>query len=207
MKKLAEWQLALPLALAFASIFLAPLLMLIGVSFFNDDKISQPGFGQWAKFLGDPFSYKVIADTMLLGLKTVCATIVIGYPLALIYLDNITRWVRGGGALECGMSDPSSADRPKAKSVRPLASLLPFQFCAAGVGQWFGSAFAMPPAVSSASGSYASAIPATSVRCSAPASMVSSPTVTLSLAGSEKLRRMTARIRASNSCVENGLVM
>ena len=24
------------------------------------------------------------------------------------------------------MSDPSSADRPKAKSVRPLASLLPF---------------------------------------------------------------------------------
>ena len=48
MKKLAEWQLALPLALAFASIFLAPLLMLIGVSFFNDDKITQPGFGQWA---------------------------------------------------------------------------------------------------------------------------------------------------------------
>ena len=88
---LAEWQLALPLALAFASIFLAPLLMLVGVSFFNDDKITQPGFGQWAKFLGDPFSYKVIADTMLLGLKTVCATIVIGYPLALIYLDASPR--------------------------------------------------------------------------------------------------------------------
>ena len=91
MRKLAEWQLALPLALAFASIFLAPLLMLVGVSFFNDDKISQPGFGQWTKFLGDPFSYKVIADTMLLGLKTVCATIVIGYPLALIYLDASPR--------------------------------------------------------------------------------------------------------------------
>jgi ABC-type spermidine/putrescine transport system permease subunit I len=90
-RKLAEWQLALPLALAFASIFLAPLLMLVGVSFFNDDKITQPGFGQWAKFLGDPFSYKVIADTMLLGLKTVCATIVIGYPLALIYLDASPR--------------------------------------------------------------------------------------------------------------------
>lgn len=88
---LSEWQLALPLALAFASIFLAPLLMLVGVSFFNDDKITQPGFGQWAKFLGDPFSYKVIADTMLLGLKTVCATIVIGYPLALIYLDASPR--------------------------------------------------------------------------------------------------------------------
>lgn len=87
MKKLAEWQLALPLALAFISIFLAPLLMLIGVSFFNDDKISQPGFGQWIKFFGDPFSYKVIADTMLLGVKTVAATILVGYPLALVYMD------------------------------------------------------------------------------------------------------------------------
>ncbi|MDP2329923.1 MAG: ABC transporter permease, partial [Reyranella sp.] len=87
MNKLAEWQLALPLALAFAAIFLAPLLMLIGVSFFNDDKITHPGFAQWAKFYGDPFSYKVIADTMLLGVKTVCATILVGYPLALIYLD------------------------------------------------------------------------------------------------------------------------
>ena len=87
MKKLAEWQLALPLTLAFASIFLAPLLMLVGVSFFNDDKITEPGFAQWAKFLGDPFSYKVIADTMLLGAKTVCATILIGYPLALVYPD------------------------------------------------------------------------------------------------------------------------
>ena len=87
MIKPAEWQLALPLALAFASIFLAPLLMLVGVSFFNDDKISQPGLAQWAKFLGDPFSYKVIADTLLLGVKTVCATIVVGYPLALVYLD------------------------------------------------------------------------------------------------------------------------
>lgn len=91
MRKLAEWQLALPLALAFASIFLAPLLMLVGVSFFNDDKITQPGFAQWAKFLGDPFSYKVIADTMLLGVKTVCATILIGYPLALVYLDASPR--------------------------------------------------------------------------------------------------------------------
>lgn len=89
--KFAEWQLALPLALAFASIFLAPLLMLVGVSFFNDDKITELGFAQWVKFLGDPFSYKVIADTMLLGVKTVAATVLIGYPLALVYLDATPR--------------------------------------------------------------------------------------------------------------------
>jgi putative spermidine/putrescine transport system permease protein len=85
--KLREWQLALPLGLAFAAVFAAPLLMLVAVSFFNDDKITQPGIGQWLKFYGDPFHYKVIADTLLLGVKAVAATIVVGYPLALVYLD------------------------------------------------------------------------------------------------------------------------
>src|ERR1700704_758303 len=89
--RLDEWQLALPLALAFAALFVAPLLLLGGVSFFNDDKITQPGFGSWIKFFGDPFNYKVIADTLLLGVKTVCATVVIGYPLALVYLDLSAR--------------------------------------------------------------------------------------------------------------------
>ena len=65
--RLAEWQLALPLALAFVALFLAPLLLLVATSFFNDDKITQPGFASWAKFFGDPFNYKVIFDTLLLG--------------------------------------------------------------------------------------------------------------------------------------------
>jgi putative spermidine/putrescine transport system permease protein len=82
-----EWQLALPLALAFAALFVAPLLLLVGVSFYDDDKISQPGFASWTRFFGDPFNYKVIVDTLLLGAKTVCTTVVIGYPLALVFLD------------------------------------------------------------------------------------------------------------------------
>ena len=86
-----EWQLALPLALAFAGLFLAPLLLLVGVSFYDDDKITQPGFGSWLKFYGDPFNYKVIGDTLLLGAKTVCTTVLIGYPLALVYLDLSAR--------------------------------------------------------------------------------------------------------------------
>jgi len=85
--KIREWQLALPLGLAFAAVFAAPLLMLVAVSFFNDDKVTQPGIAQWVKFFGDPFHYKVIADTLLLGVKAVAATIVVGYPLALVYLD------------------------------------------------------------------------------------------------------------------------
>jgi putative spermidine/putrescine transport system permease protein len=82
-----DWQLALPLALAFAALFVAPLLLLVAVSFYNDEKIIQPGLGSWAKFWGDPFTYKMIFDTLLLGAKTVCTTVVIGYPLALVYLD------------------------------------------------------------------------------------------------------------------------
>ena len=92
--RLAEWQLALPLGLAFAALFLAPLLLLVGVSFFSDDKITQPGLGSWIKFFGDPFNYKVIGDTLLLGVKTVCATVVVGYPLALVYLDLSARLQR-----------------------------------------------------------------------------------------------------------------
>ncbi len=83
----AEWQLALPLGLAFAALFLTPLLLLVGVSFFNDEKMTQPGLASWLTFFGDPFNYKVIADTLLLGAKTVCTTVLIGYPLALVYLD------------------------------------------------------------------------------------------------------------------------
>jgi putative spermidine/putrescine transport system permease protein len=85
--KLAEWQLALPLGLAFAALFLAPFLLLFGVSFFNDEQITKPGFAQWIKFFGDPFHYKVIADTLLLGAKTVAATVIVGYPLALVFID------------------------------------------------------------------------------------------------------------------------
>ena len=85
--KLAEWQLALPLGLAFAALFLAPFLLLLGVSFFNDDQITRPGFAQWIKFFGDPFHYKVIADTLLLGAKTVAATVIVGCPLALVFID------------------------------------------------------------------------------------------------------------------------
>lgn len=82
-----EWQLALPLGLAFAALFLAPFLLLFGVSFFNDEQITRPGVAQWIKFFGDPFHYKVIADTLLLGAKTVAATVVVGYPLALVFID------------------------------------------------------------------------------------------------------------------------
>ena len=82
----AEWQLVLPLALAFIAFFAVPLLILAAVSAFDDDGITTVGFAMWRKFLGDPFYWKVIGDTVKLGFLTVAATVLVGYPLALVYM-------------------------------------------------------------------------------------------------------------------------
>ncbi|MFN0304528.1 MAG: ABC transporter permease [Burkholderiales bacterium] len=92
--KPAEWQLALPLALAYAAFFLVPLLLLVVVSVFDDDKITVVGLANWRKFLGDPFYWKVTFDTVKLGFYTVLATALIGYPVALVYLGASPRWQR-----------------------------------------------------------------------------------------------------------------
>ncbi|QJQ95219.1 MULTISPECIES: ABC transporter permease [Halomonadaceae] len=85
--KSAQWQLALPLSLFYIAFFAAPLMLLIGVSFFNDEMLTQPGLGSWKRFVGDAFYWKVTFDTIKLGAYTVCATILIGYPLALVYIQ------------------------------------------------------------------------------------------------------------------------
>lgn len=88
------WALALPLGLAYLAFFLAPLLMLLAVSFYEDDRLTTMGPGQWQRFLGDAFHWKVITDTLLLGIKTVCATALLGYPLALLYRELSPFWQR-----------------------------------------------------------------------------------------------------------------
>jgi putative spermidine/putrescine transport system permease protein len=90
----AEWQLALPLALAYAAFFLVPLVLLIAVSAYDDERLSTLAFAQWRKFLGDPFTWKVIFDTVKLGGLTVVATTAIAYPIALVYLGATPRWQR-----------------------------------------------------------------------------------------------------------------
>jgi putative spermidine/putrescine transport system permease protein len=83
----AQWQLALPLALAFVAFFAAPLLILVAVSGFEDDMITRVGAATWSKFVSDPFYWKVTFDTLKLGLLTVLATMIVGYPLALVYMS------------------------------------------------------------------------------------------------------------------------
>lgn len=89
-----SWPLALPLALSFVGFFLAPLLLLLGVSFFNNTQITEPGLGTWSGFLADIFYWKVTFDTVKLGFTTVLATLLIGFPLAVVYLKSSVRTQR-----------------------------------------------------------------------------------------------------------------
>ena len=81
-----EWQLVLPLALFFAVFVFAPLALLGAVSFYNDTTITTPGVAQYVKFLTDRFNMAVLGQTLWLGLLATAVALVVGYPLAYIYM-------------------------------------------------------------------------------------------------------------------------
>lgn len=78
--------LALPMLLFFGAFFVAPLLLLVAVSFFDDPEITVPGLSQYAGFLSDSFNWRVLGQTLLLGVKVVACTTVLAYPIALLFL-------------------------------------------------------------------------------------------------------------------------
>jgi putative spermidine/putrescine transport system permease protein len=82
-----EWSLAAPLGLIYVLFFLAPLLLLIWISFHNDTELNRPGFGSWIKFWGDPFYVGVVFKTLKLGFLTVLAATILSYPIALYYYE------------------------------------------------------------------------------------------------------------------------
>jgi putative spermidine/putrescine transport system permease protein len=87
MKQVArEWQLVLPLALFFVVFVFAPLGLLGIVSFYNDSGITTPGVAQYVKFLTDRFNMAVLGQTLWLGLLATAMALLIGYPLAYLYM-------------------------------------------------------------------------------------------------------------------------
>ncbi|MEI8145780.1 MAG: ABC transporter permease [Alphaproteobacteria bacterium] len=80
-----DWRLAAPLGLTYLIFFAAPFFVLLGISFFNDIDLTEPGVGSWVKFYTDPFYLKVIFDTLKLGVFAVIATTILAYPLALAF--------------------------------------------------------------------------------------------------------------------------
>ena len=68
--------------------FAAPLAMLIGYSF-----IGETGFtlDNYARFLGDPFNFRVLVNTFRLGVQTVLGVTLLGIPIALLYWHSGSR--------------------------------------------------------------------------------------------------------------------
>jgi putative spermidine/putrescine transport system permease protein len=88
----APVSLALPLAVFFVAFVLVPFMLLAFVSLHEDNGLKTMGFAQYLKFFGDSFNLSVLADTLLLGLKVTLLTILIGYPLAYLYVNAPARW-------------------------------------------------------------------------------------------------------------------
>jgi putative spermidine/putrescine transport system permease protein len=84
--------LAAPLGLFFVVFVVMPLLLLAYVSLHTDTSLSSNGIDQYRKFLGDAFNLAVLRDTMWLGVKVTVLTLVIGYPLAWVYVQAPSRW-------------------------------------------------------------------------------------------------------------------
>jgi putative spermidine/putrescine transport system permease protein len=85
--------LAAPLGIAYILFFAAPLILLLGISFYEDNDLTRMGPAQWVKFLSDPFYLNVVLQTLELGVLTVLATTLLGYPLAVVFM-NAPPWAQ-----------------------------------------------------------------------------------------------------------------
>jgi putative spermidine/putrescine transport system permease protein len=81
-KASSGWRLALPLAAFMAAFFIAPLVVLIGMSLRSDSTGGAWSLGQYAKFLGDTFDLRILWETLFLGVKATLVCLLFGYPLS-----------------------------------------------------------------------------------------------------------------------------
>lgn len=79
---------ATPLAAYFVLFFLAPLLLLVLISFYADPQFSSIGLGQYRKIATDGFSLPVLADTLWLGVQVTTLCLLLGYALSWSYVRS-----------------------------------------------------------------------------------------------------------------------
>lgn len=79
---------AAPLAALFLAAFVLPLAALVAISLFRNPQFAELSLLQYLRFLSDPFSIKVLSDTLWLGAEVALATLVLSYPLALVYVAS-----------------------------------------------------------------------------------------------------------------------
>ena len=72
-----------PILAAYLAFFATPLLLLIVASVMPET--GPAGFGNWVKFLSDPYYLNAALQTMKLGLLVVASTTLLAFPLMLVY--------------------------------------------------------------------------------------------------------------------------
>ena len=82
MKQRDESVLALPLAALFVAFFVAPLCVLVLLSFHHDAETQTWTAQNYVKFFTDSFNYSILWDTLLLGVKATIVCLIFGYPIA-----------------------------------------------------------------------------------------------------------------------------
>jgi len=90
--KKPEWPLALPLAALFVVFFVAPLVVLVGVSLYAEPAMKTLSIAQYAKFFGDVFNLSILWSTAVLGVKSTLVCLLFGYPIAWICARASARW-------------------------------------------------------------------------------------------------------------------
>jgi len=83
---LTELLPATPLAALFALAFVLPLVMLVFVSLFKTPQFNAMGADQYVRFLSDSFNLQVLLDTLMLGVEVATLTLLLAYPLGLVYM-------------------------------------------------------------------------------------------------------------------------
>jgi putative spermidine/putrescine transport system permease protein len=87
-------KLAAPLALFYGAFFIAPLAILFYISLHTDPSLTKMGVTQYAKFLLDPFSLKVLGHTLWIGVEVTALCLALGLPLAWVYV-RAPGWAQG----------------------------------------------------------------------------------------------------------------
>lgn len=87
-----EGHLALPLALFLNLFYVVPLIVLLAASFQQAVGVSGFSLAQYSEFFRDPVNLKVLKDTVLLGIQVTLGCLVLGYPVAYVYVNAPTAW-------------------------------------------------------------------------------------------------------------------
>lgn len=86
--------LVVPMVMLSLAFFVTPLLVLVAVSVTDWPRGGSVTLNAYRNFLEDSFNVGVMINTLLLGVKVVAATTLLGLPIGLLYLSSGSRWRR-----------------------------------------------------------------------------------------------------------------